>query len=320
MLNFLHLQTLRAVLESGSFSAAGRKLDYTTSAVSQQIASLERSLGVQLFERGARSLWPTAAAYQIDETAGGVLLGIDEFENQVRAAARRGGGRLRIASFASIGSRLLPSALALLVEQFPDADFPVSEGRESSAVIEAVSSMRADLGLVFAYPPLPVNWSEDLVVVPVLDEEIVVLAGRTRGATLEPTVKLASLADETWVAHHPDSAGRVSFDYWCSTADFTPKVMFETNNFDTLRGVVRENLALGLIPSLALGVDRTITMHRLTDVNPHRKVYLIYRKADRNPLLQEAERAIFSSADHFISWTREGFETDEMQQALASRL
>ncbi|MFF3490496.1 LysR family transcriptional regulator [Streptomyces sp. NPDC002795] len=74
MLNLVHLQTFQAVLETGSLSAAGKRLGYTTSAVSQQVAALERGLGVRLFERGPRSLRPTHAAERVGLVAGSLLI------------------------------------------------------------------------------------------------------------------------------------------------------------------------------------------------------------------------------------------------------
>ncbi|WP_449277499.1 LysR family transcriptional regulator [Leucobacter sp. GX24907] len=320
MLNFMHLESLRAVLETGSLSGAGKKLGYTTSAVSQQIAALERSLGVQLFERGPRNLWPTAAARQVDEASETLLSRIAEFEDVVRAAARSERGRLSIASFSSTGARLVPRALAELIRRFPAADFPMSEYEQVEEIIEAVSSMRADLGLIFTHPYQPVSLPDRLVSVPVLDEEVVVLAGAGRSAKLAATLALESLANEVWVSHHAAAAGRVNLEYWGGVAGFRPKVMFETESNDAIRGLVREGVALALAPALALGVDRGITMHRLTDVNPRRQVHLIYRDTDKNPLLPEAERMILASADHFIAWTHEGFDTDELRVPLAARI
>ena len=320
MLNFMHLESLIAVIETGSFSGAGKKLGYTTSAVSQQIAALERNLGVQLFERGPRNLWPTVTAQHVSEAAGGVLTHIAELEARVRAAALSDRGQLRIASFPSIGSRVLPRALAELIRSFPDADFPVSEKEHRDSIVEAVSSMRADLGLVFAYSALPISWPENLTVIPLLEEEIVVIADAHRQPGLPALCELSSLSDEVWAAHHPGSPGRANLDHWCSALDFTPNVMFETDNHAAIRGLVRENLALGMIPALALGVDRDITMHRLVDASPRRRVYLIHRESDQNPLLHEAQRTLAASADHFVHWTREGFETYEVEQPLAALL
>lgn len=237
----------------------------------------------------------------------------------MRGAARGDRGRLRLASFPGIGSRLLPRALAQLVEAFPNAEFTVHDEGRSSEVAESVRSMRSDLGLVFEYDAVPQLWPDDLSVYPVLDEQVVILAGAGRSQPLAPTVDLASLSDEIWAAHRPDSTGRANLEYWCAQAGFAPLVSFETNHYDVIRGIVRESLALAFVPALALGTDSTITMHRIRDRHPRRRIRAIHRSTDQNPLLPQAISAIEDAADHFITWTKNGFGTDTLKQALASR-
>ena len=319
MLNVIHLQTLKAVLKTGSLSAAGKELGYTTSAVSQQVAALERSLGVQLFERGPRNLWPTAAAHQVGEVAGGVLDRLAEFEAEMRGVARGDRGRLRIAQFPSAGSRLVPPALGRLASRVPDAEFTVQDEGQPTAVTESVRAMRADLGLVFEYDAVPQTWPDDLIVHPVLDEEIVVLSGAQRHDPLPPTVDLASLSDQIWVANRADSAGRTNLEHWCALSGFHPLVRFETYDFDTIRGIVREDLGIAFVPALALGHDPTITMHRIEGRTPRRKIRAIHRTADPNPLLAEALSAIAEASEEFVNWTSRGFETDTVHRPLASR-
>lgn len=317
MLNLVHLQTLQAVLETGSFSAAGKRLGYTTSAISQQISTLERGLGVPLFERGPRNLWPTHAAKRIGGVAGVILARLEEFESEVQTAARADRGRLRVSSFPSAGARLLPRVLTQLVCRYPEAEFSLHEETKPLAVAEAVDTARADLGLVYEHDTVPEQWPEDLSVHSILDEEIVVLTGATRRKPLAARVELESLADELWVANRTGAAGRASFEHWCAQVGFRPKVRFETNNFDVIRGVVRENLGIAFIPALSLGVDKTITMHRLEDVAPRRRVYAVHRRSDPNPLLAKAIGLINEAADEFIRWTTTGFVTDTEHTPLA---
>lgn len=319
MLNLVHLQTLQTVLATGSLSAAGKKLGYTTSAVSQQIAALERSLGVKLFERGPRNLWPTAAAHQVGEVADGILDRLTEFEAEIRGVAHGDRGRLRLAQFPSAGSRLVPPALGRLSSSFPDAEFTVQDEGQSAAVADAVRSMRADLGLVFEYDAVPETWPNDLTVHPILDEEIVVLSGAQQRNPLPPTIDLASLSDLVWVANQSDSVGRTNLEHWCALSGFHPRVRFETNDFDTIRGIVREKLGVAFVPALALGNDPTITMHRIEGLTPRRKIRAVHRASDPNPLLVPALQAITAAAAAFVDWTSSGFDTDTVHRPLASR-
>lgn len=319
MLNLVHLQTLQAVLDTGSFSAAGKRLGYTTSAVSQQVAALERSIGAQLFERGPRNLSPTYAATRVGEVAAVVLARLDEFDAEVRIAASVDRGRLRMSTFTSAGARVVPRVLSQLMQRYPEAEFSLHEESTPVAIAESVDSARTDLGVVYEHDTGPEQWPEDLTVQPLLDESVVVLASASRRNPLPPRVELASLADELWVANRPDTGGRVAFEHWCAQVGFRPTVRFETNNIDVIRGAVRENLGVAFVPALALGVDRTITMHRLADVHPRRRVYAVHRGPDPNPLLPAALTLLGAAADEFIEWTKTGFTTDTEHTPLATR-
>jgi len=140
-----------------------------------------------------------------------------------------------------------------------------------------------------------------------------------RGNPLPPIVDLAALSDEIWVANRTDSIGRSNLEFWCSQSGFSPKVRFETNDYDVIRGIVRESLGLAFVPALALGVDQTITMHRIAGQKPRRKVRAIYRSVDPNPLVSEALTAIGQATDEFIAWTTSGFGTDAIHLPLATR-
>ena len=93
------LTTLRAVVDTGSFAAAATHLQYTPSAVSQQMAALERGCGVPLFERLPHQVRPTEAAQRLAELAGGPLADLAAAEREIARIARGEEGRLRVGSF-----------------------------------------------------------------------------------------------------------------------------------------------------------------------------------------------------------------------------
>src|SRR5919198_4924549 len=99
MINPLHVQTVREVVRSGSFADAARNLGYTASAVSQQVAALERASGVVLFERRARSIRPTDAAFLLVRKGSDVLSAIDSLQRELRALASGETGLVRLGSF-----------------------------------------------------------------------------------------------------------------------------------------------------------------------------------------------------------------------------
>jgi len=304
MTNLVHLQTLRAVLESGSFSGAAKALGYTTSAVSQQIAALERALGVRLFERGPRNLWPTPAAVQMGRHATAVLSRLAEAEEDMREYADGRRGRLRVAAFATVAAQVLPKALARLVARFPEAELTLYDDGAPSGVARAVADGHADLGLVYAYDLVPRTWPAELAAHPVLDEELVVIRGP--GADRTPT-GLADLSEAIWVSNRDGSAGHENLVRLCAQNGFAPKIRFASDDYDVIRGIVREDLGLALVPALALGTDRTITMLRMGAGVPRRKVLAVHRAADPNPLIPAAIEATAQAAADFLDWTTRAF-------------
>jgi DNA-binding transcriptional LysR family regulator len=116
MLNPLHLRTLIAVLRTGSFAEAARRLGYTGSAVSQQMASLERAAKLSLFERDAHGIRPTPTADFLAQRAQEVLAAFGEFEDDVQAMSEGSVGRVRLGSFPTASQQLLPLALSVFVQ------------------------------------------------------------------------------------------------------------------------------------------------------------------------------------------------------------
>jgi molybdate transport repressor ModE-like protein len=112
MLDVKRLRVLREVAAKGSFSAAAESLTYTQSAVSQQIAALEREAQVQLVERSARGVRLTEAGRALVRHADVILARLADAEAELEAIAGLRGGRLRMVSFATSRSTCSRAASA----------------------------------------------------------------------------------------------------------------------------------------------------------------------------------------------------------------
>ncbi|MER5489400.1 LysR family transcriptional regulator, partial [Streptomyces sp. NPDC002812] len=119
MLEARHLRVLRAVAVGGSFSAAARALGCTQPAVSQQIRALETSVGTPLLVRTGREMRLTEAGEALVRHAGGILAQLTAAEEEVAALAGLRAGRVRLVSFPSGSSTLVPTALAALRAAHP---------------------------------------------------------------------------------------------------------------------------------------------------------------------------------------------------------
>src|SRR5688500_13849844 len=144
------LQSLSAVVEEGSFAGAARKLGYTASAVSQQIAALERSLSLQLFERRGRSVHPTEAAVHLHSRSAELVGMLSRVESDVERLAAGQAGRIRIGSFPSADSQVLSRALALFVVRRREVEVHLVEG-EPFELLPQVTRGDLDVALAFRY-------------------------------------------------------------------------------------------------------------------------------------------------------------------------
>src|SRR5919206_864725 len=122
MLDVRRLRVLREVAARGSFSGAAEALSYTQSAVSQQIAALEREAGTQLLERGARGVRLTQAGEALVRHTDVILARLADAEAELQAIASLRGGRLRLASFPTAGATIAPAAIARFRERHPHVE------------------------------------------------------------------------------------------------------------------------------------------------------------------------------------------------------
>src|ERR687896_361970 len=127
MLDVKRLRVLREVAAESSFSAAAQKLGYTQSAVSQQIAALERESGTVLIERNPRGIRLTDAGEALVRHADGILARIADAEAELEAIAGLRGGRLRLGSFPTAGATLMPKAIAVFSHKHPSVELSLAE-------------------------------------------------------------------------------------------------------------------------------------------------------------------------------------------------
>src|SRR3954452_6667292 len=146
MLDVRRLRVLREVAACGSFSAAAESLSFTQSAVSQQVAALERECATTLLERGPRGVRLSAAGRGWVEHADAILARIEDAEQELAAIAGLRGGRLRLATFQSAGATIVPRALGEFHRRYPDVDLIVTLEEEDAR--GTLVSGEADLAIV----------------------------------------------------------------------------------------------------------------------------------------------------------------------------
>src|ERR1700750_2825393 len=161
MLDVRRLRVLREVIAQGSFSAAADSLHLSQSAVSQQIAVLEREVGLPLLERTSEGPKLTAAGEGLMEHADAVICRLEEAERELAQIAGLEGGRLRLSSFVTASATLMTRALSLFRQRFPNGELEFTEG-DPEDTFPAVKRGDIDLAVVFDYPSFALDFSRDV--------------------------------------------------------------------------------------------------------------------------------------------------------------
>lgn len=298
MLNPVHLRTLVAVIRAGSFADAARQLGYTGSAVSQQIAALERSVRVPLFERSAHSVRPTPAAEFLARRARDSLTTLRALEDDVAGMAQGTVGRIRVGSFPTASERLLPDALAHLREQHPAVEVLLDEG-ETDDLVHRLGDGEIDLALVYRYDFVPRPWPRSLGVRHLLREQLVLLLppGHPRS---EGTLRLGDLRDEPWISTREGTAGALCLTRLCSREGFEPQIAVRSNDYDVISAFVRAGLGIALVPALSHEPTDEVVARRVEDVTAHRHVSALHRSLRHNPAVAGAVDSLQRSAEHLV--------------------
>src|ERR671937_40243 len=198
MLDVRRMRILREVAARGSFSAAAEALAYTQSAISQQIAALEREVGTKLVERNARGIRLTDAGEALVRHTEAVLANLAEAEAELEAIAGLRGGRVRLASFPSAGSAIVPQAIANFRSRHPAVELSLIEAEPD----ESLPRLRAgELDVALTYSPSLVNEESlrGLDIEHLLDDPFYLVLPAGHPLASKAKVRLKDLAGEPWI-------------------------------------------------------------------------------------------------------------------------
>jgi len=268
-----HLAALEAVARTGSFGRAARELGYTQSAISQQVAQLERIVGQRLFHRpgGPRPVEPTEAGLLLLRHADAIVAQLDAARADMAALAEGEAGTLRVGIYQSVGARLLPALVRRFRAQWPRVGVRVRE--ESSATDLLRLLEHGELDLTFADLPLregPFEWAELLQ-----DPYVLLVSARSELAELDAAPPLRDVAKLPLIGRRstdePDRflAGRVP----------DVNVVFRTDDNGTLAAFVAEGLGAAIEPRLVVDPrDRDVKMLPFGSRIPPRTLVLAWHR------------------------------------------
>jgi DNA-binding transcriptional LysR family regulator len=237
MLNLGRLEMLCEVVTRGSFSAAAEALSYTQSAVSQAIARLEAETGATLVVRGRRGVRPTAAGSTLVEHAEAIFAQVEAAEADLAAVLGVRAGRLRVASFPSAGATLMPLAVATFRERHPDVTLTLAEG-EPEEIAPRLRAGEFDLALLFEFPGAREPAAGAHTSVTLLEDPMYVALREDHPLASKVGLSLADLGDEQWVQTSASSPCARHVVRSCLAAGFEPVVTFESDDYETIQGLV----------------------------------------------------------------------------------
>jgi DNA-binding transcriptional LysR family regulator len=272
MLHVGRMRVLSEVVRRGSFSAAAEALSYTQSAVSQAIARLEAETGATLIVRDRAGVRPTAAGASLVEHAEGIFARIEAAETELAAVLGVRAGRLRMASFPSAGATLMPLAIATFRERHPDVALALAEG-EPEDIAPRLRAGEFDLALLFEFPGARERHGARLRTQLLLEDPMLVALPAEHRLAGKPALSLADLRDQDWVQTSATSPCARHVVRSCVAAGFEPKVTFESDDYETVQGLVAAGVGVALIPHLALThVHPGIVVRALAPRSPARRV------------------------------------------------
>ncbi|MFE3600443.1 LysR family transcriptional regulator [Streptomyces sp. NPDC059142] len=255
MIDVRWLALFREVAHRGSFARAARALHMTPSAVSQQMAALERAAGSTLFERSTRGVTLTPAGRALARTADTVHGELHRAQRTLDQLRDQGPPSVTVATFPSAGAFLLAPALAALeARREAHVDTTVIESEPAEA-LAALGDGRADAALVYHFNTRqpPSSWKDAAARCtyhPLLHDDLhlVVPAGHRLASCR--TARLEDVADEPWI-HGWDLPGK-AVDALTSAHGLTPEVVCRSSDYRFMQALVAAGVGIALIPLLAV--------------------------------------------------------------------
>lgn len=291
------MQMLRAVVSSGSVTAAAARLGYTPSAISQQVAALEKEAGTELLERVGRGVRPTAAGLLLTEYADAIGRQVAEAETALADLLAGRTGRLSVRYFATAGAALVAPAVARLRTEHPRVQIELKL-IDPADPLPDVREGRADVALVVGPVRPQTATYEGVRLLHLLDDPYLAVLPKGHPLASRRTLKLTELAEEPWVGSEWPGPCLDAQLAACSAAGFRPRFVVDSEDYVTAQGFVAAGLGVSLIPRLGLGGRHPdVVVRQLRAPEPTRSIHAAVReKAPPQPALEAFIAALRSAA------------------------
>ncbi|MFC3808008.1 LysR family transcriptional regulator [Terrabacter sp. MAHUQ-38] len=291
MIDPVALRSLVAVESYGSVGAAAAALDYTPSAVSQQIKRLETQTGVQLLERQGRGVLLTEAGRTLSESARDLLSHMERLESRVHGVSGETVGTVRLATFATAYRGIVVGAIGRLRATAPDVVLRPDEIDPWDAV-DAVASGSHDLALVHNWEPLPLAIPDHLDVRHLGRDRADVLVHVDHPLAARRTIGVADVLDEDWASVAPGSICHQWLQKMFFDVGRAPRITHVALEFATHIALAARGECIALVPRLGRGpLPTDVVAVPIVEPVSERTVSLVWRRTmtDRPALAATVE-------------------------------
>jgi DNA-binding transcriptional LysR family regulator len=286
-----HLAALDAVAAEGSFGRAAVRLGYTQSAISQQVATLERIVGERLVERpgGPRPVRLTEAGELLLRHARQIVARLKAAQADLAALSQGEAGTLRVGTYQSVGAKILPELLRRFRASWPRVDVQLVESSDDAMLLELVE--RGELDVAFSIMPLPDGPLEAVEVM--RDPYILLVQAGSPLAARGATPSLDEIAELPLIGYRTCRAMlQVERHFHGSGCD--PRIVFRSDDNGTVQGLVAAGVGVALTPRLA--VDEHDEATAIVDLDPAVPPRLIALAWHRDRYRSPAQRAFVEAA------------------------
>jgi DNA-binding transcriptional LysR family regulator len=274
------LEIIRAIAETGSFTAAGEKLHVSQSAISRQILLLEDELGEPVFHRIGRRIRITPAGESLLQLSRRVFRDMQDTTSAISDTRELLRGSIGLVGGMTVCLYVFPALLAEVRRIHPKLDMRVTVGSTQRS-IALLRSGGGDLGLL----TLPIEAS-DLVSVPLLQEELLLVTYPSHPLAAKKRIVPADLDKQPFVLFESGSITRRIVEEFFARERITPPIIMETENVEIIKAMVRSGLGISIIPWQAAAADvgtRQLFCSQIGGVSLVRQTGWLYPKMNRLP-------------------------------------
>jgi molybdate transport repressor ModE-like protein len=271
-----HLAALQAVAEEGSFGRAARRLGYTQSAVSQQIATLERVVGERLIERpgGPRAVSLTQGGEILLRHADAIVARLRAAQADLAALSAGGIGSLRVGAFQSVGARVLPEVMRRFGTRWPQVDISLTEAAHDDELLGLLE--RGDVDLAFVILPLSVGPFETIEL---LRDPYVLVVEAGSPLAEQATDELLRTLSELPLIGFRLCRSASQLEAGLRAHGIEPRIVFRSDHNGTVQGLVAAGVGSALIPRLAVeSNDEAIEVLELGSEIPPRLIAIAWHR------------------------------------------